>query len=101
MLKIEIELTQHFEKLAIRAGGIWKPGHVLQPDGSSVWSEQAHIDCTDIDLNKFATSLVRECIYCIEFGMDYTDYDDAEKSAIEFKAQDWCRGAIKEKFDLK
>lgn len=94
-------MNQHVEKLAIRAGGIWRPGHVLQPNGDSVWSEKAHIDCSEIDLNKFAKSIVQECIYCIEFGMDYTDYDDTEKSMIEFKAQDWCRAAIKEKFELK
>ena len=72
---------QRINELAIQAGGIWRSGHVEQPNGDSVWTEQKSVDLVDMDLNKFAELIVRECAD-ICYNRDYTN-GSAYGEAIE------------------
>lgn len=53
--------SQFIKKHAVEAGAFLRPGYVEQPNGDSVWQEGVQIDHTDIDLQKFAELIVKEC----------------------------------------
>lgn len=68
---------QKLNELAIQCGGIWRGGHVEQPNGDSVWTEKKWVDPCDMDLNKFAELIVRESMkvtkdYTCNQGWDYS-----------------------------
>lgn len=50
-------------ELAIQSGGIWRGGHVEQPNGDSVWTEQKSVDLVDMDLNKFSKLMVKDFLF--------------------------------------
>ena len=66
VLEYEKVNQQKLNELAIQAGGIWRGGYVEQPNGDSVYTDQKWVDPVDMDLNKFAELIVRECIGCCE-----------------------------------
>lgn len=53
-------MNKRINELAVQAGGIWRGGYVEQPNGDSVWSEQASVDPVDIDLLKFAMLVIQD-----------------------------------------
>lgn len=94
-------MNDKIKELAIQAGGVWRPGYVENSNGEWAWEEKCYIDQAELDLNKFANLIIKECIYGIEFGMDYTSYSSTEHSQIELEAQRWCRQIIKDIFGIK
>jgi hypothetical protein len=61
---------------------------------------QAHIEFapdSQAVTKRFAELIVRECVDIIQYGMDWTKYDDS----IEYEAQKWCRDTIKERFGVE
>jgi hypothetical protein len=70
-----------------------------------IWPADGNVtELTDLDIERFAELIVKECVTIINHGIDHTDYphpNDTEKSMVEMKAQIWCRDAIKEHFGVK
>lgn len=51
--------------------------------------------------NLFAELIVQECIRTVSDLMDYTDYEDNEKSMVELKTLRDARQVIKEHFGIE
>ena len=54
-------MNERIRELAVKAGAEPSGGYVEQSNGDSVYSENAYVDPRDIDLEKFAELIVREC----------------------------------------
>ena len=54
-------MNKRIKELAVKAGAEPSGGYVEQSNGDSVYSENAYVDPRDIDLEKFAELIVREC----------------------------------------
>ena len=56
---------------------------------------------TSFSQEKFAELIVQDCIQRISHLMDYTDYNDTEKSMVELKTLRDARQVIKEHFGVE
>jgi hypothetical protein len=62
-------MNERINKLAIKAGGIWRGGYVEQPNGDSVWTDRKFV--VDVDTEQFAELIIRECAeIAFQFSME-------------------------------
>lgn len=55
-------MNERITQLAIKAGAAPEGGYVELDNGDSVYSENAYVDPRDMDVEKFAELIIKECI---------------------------------------
>jgi hypothetical protein len=53
-------MNKRIKELAVEAGAQWRGGYVEQPNGDSVWQDNAKVDIADMDLTNFAELILND-----------------------------------------
>ena len=53
-------MSELIKKLAVEAGATLRPGYVLQENYDSVWTENVHIEHSNLDIQKFTRLVMKE-----------------------------------------
>jgi hypothetical protein len=59
-------MNERIEKLAVQAGATLEKGYIELSDGQFMLSDNVDLDKSNMDLEKFAELIVRECIQTIQ-----------------------------------
>jgi hypothetical protein len=75
-------MNERIEQLAVRAGATLEKGYIELSDGQFMLSDNIDLDKTNLDLEKFAELIVRECVTTLERHHPFTKDPEAYLYAI-------------------
>jgi hypothetical protein len=70
-------MNERIEQLAVRAGATLEKGYIELSDGQFMLSDNIDLDKTNLDLEKFAELIVRECVTTLERHHPFTKDPEA------------------------
>lgn len=60
-------MNEQIRKFSLQAGATLNKGYIELSDGQLMLSDEADVDHTNMDLEKFAESIIRECMNCTDW----------------------------------